>query len=277
MYLAIDIGGTKTLVALFDKQGSKTESFKFKTPPLYHDFLDHLANVVAKFSTNKFTGCCIAVPGRVLRHEGIGVAFGNLAWSNIPIRDNVTKIVDCPVVIENDANLAGLSEARLNPDAKRVLYVTISTGIGGVIVQDGQIEKTTEDSEIGHLLLEHDGQLMRWEDFASGKAIVKKFGLKASEIDKNDNSKWYIISRNIALGLIDVIATLTPSLVIIGGGVGSHFDKFGNRLKEELKIYDNPLISVPPVIMATRPEEAVVYGCYELVKDYHAKESSPRN
>jgi len=268
MYLAVDVGGTKTLLGCFTSSGELKETVKFKTPVLYHDFRDELEKNVAKLSTNKFVGGCVAIPGRVDRQNGVGIVFGNLPWTNIPIKSDVERIANCPITVENDANLAGLFEARQVADTyKRALYITVSTGIGGVIVNNGKIERPTQDAEIGHMLLEHEGKLMRWEEFASGRAIVAKFGKKASEIDVTDSTAWYIISRNIAVGLIDVIATSVPDVVIVGGGVGSHFAKFGDRLMEELKIYENPLLKLPKIVMATHPEEAVVYGCFEMAKD----------
>lgn len=267
MYLSVDIGGTKTLLATFTKDGTLKESLKFKTPVLYDDFRNKLAANVAKLSTKKFSLCCVAIPGKVDRKRNIGIAFGNLSWTNVPIGADVENVVHCPILLENDGNLAGLYEARQVPEFKKALYVTISTGIGSVMVVDGAIQESTQDSEIGHMLFEHDGQLMRWEEFASGSAIVKKYDKLASEIDPNDSAAWYTIARNIAIGLIDVIATLTPEVVIIGGGVGTHFDKFGDRLLEELKIYENPLLTLPKVVRAKHPEKAVVYGCFEMAKD----------
>ncbi len=271
MYLAIDIGGTKTLLGVFTSTGELKETLKFKTPVLYHDFKDELATSVANLSTNKFVSCCVAVPGKIDRVKGVGIAFGNLPWTNVEIGKDVKSVAKCEVILENDGNLAGLFEARQIPEFKRAVYITVSTGIGGVVIENGVIEETTQDAEIGHMLLEHDGKLQRWQEFASGKAIVKKFGKKASDIDANDNSAWYYISRNIAVGLIDVIALLTPDVIIIGGGVGTHFAKFSDRLNEELKIYENALLKIPPIVRATRPEEAVVYGCYELAKDIREK------
>jgi len=267
MYLAIDIGGSKTLLACFDSSGKVVSSEKFKTPPIYEEFLTEVAKTVAKLSTQKFTAAGLAIPGKVDRKTGVGVAFGNLSWENIPIKTDVEKIVNCTVIIENDAKLAGLSEARLIPEYDRVLYVTISTGINGAIISKGKLDAGMQDSEIGQIMLEYGGRLVRWEDFASGKAIVEKFGKKASEIDPKDSKTWYTVARNIAVGLIDMIATLTPDAVVIGGGVGTHFDKFKDHLNEELEIYSNTLIKIPPVLGAKRPEEAVIYGCYELMKD----------
>ena len=118
------------------------------------------------------------------------------------------------------------------------------------------------------MLFERDGELVTWESFASGKAIVKRFGKMASEI--NDPATWQIISRDLVMGIIDIIANIQPDIVIIGGGVGSHFAKFEKFLKAELKKYESPMVPIPPVVAAKHPEEAVIYGCYELMKD-HAK------
>jgi len=272
MYLAVDIGATKTLVAIFHKNGVLGESIKFETPIEYPAFLNQISQTVAKLATNNLEFACVAIPGKVDRNRGLGLAFGNLPWENVPIKEDFEKIVDCPVLIENDANLAGLSEAlALKDKYHKVLYVTISTGIGSVLVINGVIDPDTQDAEVGHMMLEHEGRLMRWQEFASGKAIVKRWGKKASQISPKDHSTWYVIGRNIAIGLIDVIANLSPDAVVIGGGVGSHFDKFKEPLLEALKLYENELVRTPPILPAIHAEKAVLYGCYELIKANHEK------
>lgn len=260
--LAIDVGGTKTLVASFNDKGVIVEQTRIPTPPDYADFIQKLTAIVAGLTTKKFEKCVIAMPGRLDRKTGVVLAFGNLNWHDVPIVADLEQAFAIPVIVENDANLAGLSEAHLLPQYRKVVYVTISTGIGGVLVIKGKIDPNTQDASYGHMLLEHEGKLMRWEEFASGKAIVAKFGKRASDI--TDQADWYVIARNIALGLIDVIATTTPDVIVVGGGVGSHFAKFGDKLVEELKIYEDGLLHVPPVFGAQRAEEAVIYGCYIL-------------
>ncbi len=270
MYLAVDVGGTKTLVAAFGKTGRILKSVKFPTPKDYDDFVQEVQQRIKSLDVDDWQACAVAMPGLIDRKNGVVVAFGNLPWENVPVQADLERVLNCPVMVENDANLAGLSEARhVIKDFKRVLYVTVSTGIGGGIITNGVIDPGLQDAEIGHIMLEYQGRLRRWEDFASGSAIVEKFGKRASEI--TDDRTWYVVARNLAIGLIDLIATLTPDAIIIGGGVGSHFDKFKDRLLEALKIYENPLLKTPPIIKARRPEEAVIYGCYELLKDRYAK------
>lgn len=270
MYAAIDIGGTKTLVAVFDKHKNIVEQHKFPTNHDYELFKIDLAKTVEELSTSDFLRAVVAIPGKVDRKHGYGVAFGNLPWENIHIQKDVEHILHCPVLIENDANLAGLGEAVELDDYvnKRVLYITVSTGIGGGYVAHGKID--FEDSEIGHMKLEHKGHLVDWEDFASGSAIFKKYGMKASDI--TDKDAWKLIAHNLAVGFINVIAVMTPDIIIIGGGVGSHFDKFKIQLKEQLKRYETPLFALPPIVQAKHPEEAVIFGCYEFAKQHeHSK------
>lgn len=270
MYAAIDIGGTKTLVAVFDQEKNIVEQHKFLTNHDYELFKIDLAKTVAGLSTSDFLRAVVAVPGLVDRKRGIGLHFGNLPWENAPIQKDVEHIFSCPVLIENDANLAGLGEAveLMNPKQK-VLYITVSTGIGGGYVTNGKIDPKFEDAEIGHMKLEYKGHLEDWEHFASGSAIYKKYGKKASEID--DPQVWYMISRNLAIGIINVVATMTPDVIVIGGGVGSHFDKFKDRLDEQLRIYETPLLTIPPIIQARHPEEAVLFGCYEFARQHEHK------
>jgi len=264
MYLGIDIGGTKTLIALLNNQGVIKESLKFPTPKVYTEFLKQIAINVADLSTNKFVTAGVAAPGRIDRTLGIAKDFGNLPWHNVPLQRDLHKLLKCPVVLENDANLAGLSEAMLIPQYACVLYVTISTGIGTGIITNRTIDPEFADSEGGHIMLEHKNKLQSWESFASGQAIVKRFGKRASEI--NDQKTWKIITHDIALGLYDLIAFIQPDAVVLGGGVLTNFEKFDDLLLKELQHYQTPLTPIPPILRAQRPDEAVVYGCYDLAK-----------
>lgn len=267
MYLGIDIGGTKTLVASLTNQGVIKESVKFPTPKSYPVFLKELAVAVASLSTKEFIAAGVAAPGKIDRKRGVGKAFGNLPWKDVPIKRDVERIAKVPAILDNDANLAGLSEAMLLKQHKCVLYVTVSTGIGTGVIIDQQIAPEFADSEGGHMLLEHKGKLVPWQDFASGQAMVKQFGKRASEI--NDRKTWKIASHNIAVGLYALIAFIQPDAIVLGGGVMEHLDKFDDLLNKELQQFATPLTPIPPIYRAQRPNEAVVYGCYDLAKSVY--------
>jgi predicted NBD/HSP70 family sugar kinase len=272
MYLGIDIGGTKTLVASLTNEGVVKESFKFPTPKKYTEFLKEISTTVANMSTNTFVSVGVAAPGRIDREAGIAEAFGNLPWEDVPVKNDIKRIVHAPVAIDNDANLAGLSEAMLIKQYAKVLYVTISTGIGTGIITNQEIDPAFADSEGGRIMLEHKGKLQKWEDFASGKAIVKRFGKRASDI--TDQRTWKIISKDISIGLFDLITFAQPDAVVLGGGVCTHLEKFEGFLKSELEKFETPLTPIPPLFRAQRPEEAVIYGCYDLARSVHGKTHS---
>lgn len=263
--MGIDIGGTKTLVAVLNDKGTVTESFRFPTPKNYLSFLKELAVNVANLSTEKFRAVGAAAPGTIDRTKGMALDFGNLPWHDVPLKNDLKKMFNCPAVVENDANLAGLAEARLLPEYDCVLYVTISTGIGTGIITKGKIDPELADSEGGHILLEYNNKLQKWESFASGKAIVRRYGKRAGEI--TSKTIWKEISHNLAIGLYDLIAFVQPDVVVLGGGVSTYFDHFKEPLNDELRRFETPLTPIPPIKKAQQPEEAVIFGCYLLAKE----------
>lgn len=265
MYLGIDIGGTKTLLGVFSDRGTLKQKIRFETPKDYENFLAVLQRNLRLLTTDDFKVACVAAPGKINRISGVVTAFGNLPWKNAPLQANIEKIVHAPAIVENDANLAGLYESKnIVKSYKKILYVTISTGIGTGVITDGIIDPELADSEGGHLLLEYGGKLRTWESFASGKAIQRRFGKQARDI--YDHDTWQRIARDISRGMIDLIAMIQPDIIIIGGGVGTHFERFDDLLRAELKKFETPLTPVPPLRRAKRPEEAALYGCYELIR-----------
>ena len=263
------MGGTKTLLAAFSSGGQIKKEYKFPTPKKYQDFLDELKKALQEFSEYRISACCCAIPGKVDRQKGIGLVFGNLGWHNTPIKNDLARLLDhAKILVENDSNLAGLHEALISHKKyKKVLYITVGTGIGDGIIMDGKIDPDFADSESGQMVLDYNGKLVRWEDIASGRALKKRYGKPASEIE--DPKIWRQFAKDLSLGLVELVATLQPDVIIIGGGIGTHFDKYGRFLEAELKRHENPMVPMPPVIKANKPEEAVIYGCYDYIVQHN--------
>jgi predicted NBD/HSP70 family sugar kinase len=265
MYLAVDIGGTKTLVATISDDGIIEQKHRFATPKDYRTLLDELRRAKEHFSVRDFRAGGVGVPGHINYEGGISLNSPHVAWGHVPLRDDCATIFSCPFMIDNDANMAALSEAMLNKDRETVLYFTISTGIGTGLVHRQQLAPVALKSEGGHMILpQSDGKLEIWENFASGSAIVRRYGKKAEEITNQE--EWQAIARDLALGFYNHIAMLQPDLIVVGGSIGTHFDHYRQYLLEELKRYEEPLVSIPPIVKAKRPEEAVLFGCYDLAK-----------
>lgn len=250
-------------MASLDDRGDVTEKIKFPTDQDYQAFLQDLKQNLGKLKTGDFSYCGAGVPSsNIDRERWICVSFGNLPWENVAMKEDIGNICGCPVALENDAKVAGLSEATLlGSKYRRVLYMTVSTGIGFALIEDGRIDTDFGDGGGRTLLLEHDGRSMPWEDFASGRAMVKRYGQRAEDIEDEDT--WLQISRDLAQGLEVIIGRTKPQAIVIGGGVGVHFDKYGSLLQAEL---ERRMAGAPAVIQARHPEEAVIYGCYDLIK-----------
>jgi len=265
MYVGVDIGGTKTLVAALDNAGVIVEKMRFATPPEYGAFLAELEGTIDKLTGHEFRAGCVAAPGKIDHEKGVVTHLGSLKWEYVPLQADAEKLLNCPVLLENDAKLAGLSESKLLPANKRVLYITISTGIGTGFIHNQHIVEELRDIEGGQMLLDFQGRRKAWEDFASGSAIVKRFGKKAADIQ--DSTTWRRIAHDLSQGFIELIAITQPEIIVIGGSVGKYLDRYKDFLLEEIKKYNNPLLSTPEIREAARPDDAVLYGCYDLASE----------
>lgn len=266
-YIGVDIGGTKTLIALLDEQGQIVKSQKYVTDEDFNDFSNDVVKYIqADFFSENVKAIAVAAPGQIDYNSGDGIVFGNLSWHNVPIARILTETFHVPVVVENDANVAGIAEARaLDDSSANVVYLTISTGIGTGVILNGAIDPARRRSEGGHMLFRHNGELIPWEKFASGKALYDRYNTYARDLE--DEKAWREVAENIALGLSSIAALLCPEVVIIGGSLGTHLPKYERFLLESLEQTKVKMVTLPKILQAKHPEEAVVYGCYYLAKE----------
>ena len=266
MIVAVDTGGTKTLVTLFSSDGVAGEMIKFPTPPDEDDYLDTLRDVLqSNYGGQRIDAVVVAIPGTI--KDGIAIWCNNLKWQNFDVAGALKGVLGkAPIFIENDANLAGLAETRsLDPMPKSSLYVTVSTGIGTGITTNGKIDPGLRLSEGGRMLVEFEGEVREWETFASGKSIYNTYGKYARDI--KDVETWNKIADRISRGFLAAIPILQPDIVIIGGSIGTYYSHYGKQLKAILKKHLPPHIPCPTFVEAKHPEQAVIYGCYYYAID----------
>lgn len=273
MLLAVDTGGTKTLIARFDRGGVIEKSLKFPTPADQQEYVALLRRTLEKeFSDQPVEALVIGLPGII--KDGIALWCDNLGWKNFDAYHAFADIFgNSPVLIENDANLAGLAETRiLTPVPVSSLYVTLSTGIGTGVITNGQIDPGLRQSEGGHMLIEYGGMLQEWEDFASGRSIYQTYGKYARDI--TSSQIWDEIADRVSRGFLTIIPLLQPAVIILGGSIGTYFQQYQSTLQ---KILDEKLpshIVRPRFIKAAHPEQAVIYGCYYYALDALASQSA---
>ncbi len=267
MLVAIDTGGTKTLVAGFTHDGRLDKTIRFSTPARVEDYASLLRTTLEQhFSDQKIDAVVLALPGIV--KDGVAIWCSSLGWSNFDAKRVLGDTLgNVPFFVENDANLAGLAETRaLDPVPFSSLYVTISTGIGTGIITDGLINPGLRYSEGGHALVEFEGAVRQWESFASGKAIHETYGKFARDI--TSKRSWQQIADRISRGFLAMIPIIQPEIIIIGGSIGTYFTRYDSYLEALLREKLPPHIPCPPLVQAQHPEEAVIYGCY-----YHGLDS----
>ena len=261
MVVAIDVGATKTLVALFDTEGKVKTEKKFPTNKDYDKFIEELFSVIKELGD--FSAIAVALPARIDYEEEIARSFGNLGWKDVDIKHLLKKEFKVPVILDNDANLAALGEANRGAGMghRTVLYITVSTGIGTGVTYNGKLAPVLARSEGGHILLDDKNP---WEELASGKTFLAKYGKLGKDVD--DPDIWQEYSKLLARGIHNMMIVIQPDIVVIGGSMGEHFVKYEGFLTDEVDKIRTMDVDAP-IVQAKFPSEAVIYGCYEVAKD----------
>lgn len=251
MYLSIDIGGTKTLVALFSKHGRVIRRVKFRTASRFDDFVRDLINHLNEFKKRPILAVAVAVPGVV--QKNCSARFGNRDWGDVDLYTPLAAIFSCPIFFENDANLAAVYESYRLPG--KTVFLTFSTGIGGGIASRGKILPGSDAFEPGHKIYSIDNTSLEWEDIAAASALEKYFGVDCAT-DLRGKAVMMEIAKRVALGLPDIVSEYRPDNIILGGPLGKIF-KFYVKYLPDLNVkYRRP----------RRPLESVIYGCFLYAK-----------
>lgn len=253
MYLAVDIGGTKTLVALFSRRGRVLSRYKFKTAWKKEKFIEDLSESLRQFDKYDIRSVTVAVPGVVQKNYTI--CFGNRNWGCFSLVDNLKKLFNCPIYFENDANLASIYES--SGLSGKTIFLTFSTGIGGGIAENGKLLGCSSGFEPGHWVFNYNGKESEWEDLAAASALEKAFHVDmATEL--RGKAIMQEIARRMALGIERIIKEYQPDNIIIGGPISKIFRLFAKYLpKNNLVKYRR----------SKRPLESVIYGCYLFCKN----------
>ena len=258
MYLTVDIGATKTLIALFSQQGRVVRRAKFPTAQGAKTFFGTLEATLRQFWKYRIRSVVVAIPGLVQKNGT--VRFGNRNWGNLDMLGWLKKLFNCPIYLKNDANLAAIYEAYGR--SGRTVFLTFSTGIGGGVVDDGKLLE--EEFEPGHRQYTFQGVTAEWEDLAAASAFERIYHVDlATELRGRKVMKE--VAERIYLGLPDIAAELRPDTIVIGGPMGRVFRTIERYL---------PKIPGVKYVGPKRPRESVIYGAYlyALEHDREAKE-----
>jgi fructokinase len=150
-------------------------------------------------------------------------------WANTDVAPALAKTLDVPVAFDTDVNAAALGEHRWGAAVglDTFCYITVGTGIGGGGMANGRLMHGLLHPELGHMLVPHDRERDPFdgvcpyhgdclEGLASGEAIRARSSRAGQEADEQI---WQLEAHYLALGLVNVIYTLSPQRIVLGGGV----------------------------------------------------------
>lgn len=182
--VGVDVGGTKIAAGVVDEQGRIIAQLRRPTPAKDNKKTGELiARMAAELAEQHgATTIGIGAAGFVDQNRERVIFAPNLAWRDEPLKEIVEQATGFPTVVENDANAAGWAEARFGAarDAPSAVVLTIGTGIGGAIIQDGSLVRGANGfaGELGHFVIRPDGRRCGcglrgcWERYGSGSALV---------------------------------------------------------------------------------------------------------
>lgn len=259
-YLSIDIGGTKTLIAVMSEKGRLSRRDKFPTPTNLREFLNTIFTHLKAYQDVSPACVVVAIPGIVKNNTP--VSLGNRpSWQSIPLPIVIKRLFNCPIYFENDASLGAVYESKFY--SGKTIYLTFSTGIGGGIATRTVLDSTSAAFEPGHRIYEYDGKKLEWEDIASCKALEAAYKVRATSI--RGRAKYADIAARICLGLKDIIKDEHPDTIVIGGPLALRFRHFIKPLKALLKT-ELGMSKLPRIRPAKSPKEAVSRGMHLYAK-----------
>jgi glucokinase len=264
--IGVDVGGTKVAAGVVDENGTIIARARRETPSTDPEATeDTIAEVVAELvASHDVEAVGLGAAGFIDEKRATVLFAPNLAWRNEPLRDDVQRRVNLPVVVENDANAAAWGEARFGAGRgeDQLLCITVGTGIGGGIVLDGELYRGRFGiaAEFGHLRVVPDGLRCGcgnkgcWEMYASGNALVREArdmvesgsplanrmlelgggtaaGITgpivtkaAQEGDPTAIELFEELGQWLGQGIASLAAILDPGCFVIGGGVSAAGD-----------------------------------------------------
>jgi glucokinase len=307
----IDIGGTKIAVALQTIQGKQVAARRLPTQINLgpQKILENVSLAVEKMlaeTQTKLTAIGIGCPGPIDIERGLVLSPTNLPdWIDFPIVDLVHKRFGVSVLLDNDANAAALGEYFYGAGRgfKDVFYVTISTGIGGAIICEGQLHHGVQAGagEVGHTIVKPDGIRCRCgtygclETIGSGLSIARRMketlaannGKTIENLDeitaetvveavkRGDSaarSVWDETIKFLAIGIGNAIMLIAPEAVIIGGGVASAGELLLEPLRREIRKNVTMLpIERVEILKALLGSQSGVYGALMLAQKAYEK------
>lgn len=272
-YIGIDIGGTNLRAAILDEECNLVDKLKISNEvekgPEYN--LDKLIlEIKERWSDKEIISVGVGCPGPLDIRSGTILVTPNLrTWEYFKLKEYLENKFDLPVFVNNDANVAGYSEAMVGAGkgAESVYYMTLSTGIGGGFIYKGEIVSGFNSiaAEIGNMIINEDtykhsnmnyggleGQcsgvnIARISSEIIGGELTTKDVFEGAEKGNMELQKmlgeWVI---NVSKAIANIIVTVDPEVIVLGGSVIINNPSYLNKIKEETqkRVFDGIKINI---------------------------------
>ncbi len=231
----VEFGGTKADAVLW-QDGDIIDEFRVPTSDPDTTFERLLAGLDCWWEASPFSALGVGSFGP-LTLDPLAKDFGCIrttpkpGWTGTAVVPRLARRFTCPIGIDTDVNAAALAEYRWGHGrgAESLVYLTIGTGVGGGVLQEGRALHGRLHPELGHLLLRRQpgdnfaGSCLFHGDcvegLLSGPALRARFGTDPADLPAED-PRWNLVISDLAAFLSVLIHSLAPNRILIGGGVG---------------------------------------------------------
>ncbi|HLM35918.1 MAG TPA: ROK family protein [Gaiellaceae bacterium] len=294
--VALDVGGTKLAAATaVPGEAGWSATARAPTPATGAEALTALLALADSLGSDQIGGVGVSFGGHVDARTGTARRSVHVpGWEDVPLAALLGERFGAPVRIANDGNAGALGEwdAAARP-RDPVCYVTVSTGVGGGVVVDGELVAGADGlaAEVGHLLVEPGGAACGCgrrgcvETVASGPAIARRAGTASAEAavaaaergDERARRALADAAHALATAVAALVAVVNPAFVAIGGGVANAGPLLWDPLEDELAATAWPEVTTrvgraasddaPLVGARVLAERAMIHAANERAKE----------
>ncbi|WP_338450559.1 ROK family protein [Niallia oryzisoli] len=290
-FISFDVGGTKVKHGLLLEDGTILSKGSYSTPATNLDqFLKKMEETIIMYlKNNHVTGVAISLPGFINPETGYSERAGAVtALINQNLKSLLEAKVPLRVEIENDGNCAAIAE-KISGNAKNCsdfICITIGTGIGGGIFVNGKLLRghSFRTGEFGFMITQANGKYpgKTMHSLASTSALIKSYK-KLKGISEHERIKGETIfveaakstsvkkliddwTRNLGYGIFNLVATLNPQKIVIGGGVTSQQELLKSIKKHLDRIPWWNDIKVPVELCKHQNDAGMIGAMYHFIQ-----------
>jgi glucokinase len=293
--LGIDIGGSRLRAALVDPSGTilaRTETITNASAgpeTVIAQVVDLVTTVASPADRSALAGAGVACPGPLDTATGRALGIPTLSgFADFPLAARLEAALGLPVALENDGIAAAIGEWQFGAGRglDNIVYITVSTGIGGGIIADGKPLRGRMGmaGHVGHMTIMRDGEACPcgshgcWEAYASGTAFTRRIrsvapdalpatifaaareGYTAAQALVAEEADW------LGIGITNLLHLYSPQCVVIGGGISNGFALLEPGIRARIQRNAMAAFRDIPIVVAGLGENAGLVGAASLVQ-----------